>query len=216
MLVSPSLPGTPAAGPAPATVASASPGLPLAEMAQLVPGTVAGLQSGRAWQKALSAARRRSRPRYAGDYGGYGGSYDRYGQFRSSYSRRGGAEVGMGASSRVLGRLGNAIRSSALWGTGLSLGLNLWALAERRITGAQAGVNVVGDAMASVVGGTTGALASAAGTAMLGGLLGTGLPMVLAAAALGIGGYLLGDAWLRQTRFFQDVQLAVWRMLGGA
>jgi hypothetical protein len=180
---------------------------------RLVPGAVAGLNSARAWQKALGAARRRSRPRYVGDYGGYQGGYDRYGQYRRSYSRRSHAQVGVGASTRVVDRLAGAVKASVVWGAVVSTGMNLWAWSERRITGAQAGANVVGDVMSAAVGGAAGAVASAAGTALLGGMLGTGLLMWLTAAGLGIGGYMLADAWLRQTRLFQDVQAGVHRLL---
>ncbi|MEB3330307.1 MAG: hypothetical protein VKQ33_13860 [Candidatus Sericytochromatia bacterium] len=180
---------------------------------RLVPGAVAGLNSARAWQKALSAAKRRSRPRYVGDPGGYQGAYDRYGHYRRSYSSRSHAQVGVGAGTRVVERLAGAVKASVIWGAVISTGLNLWAWGERRITGAQAGANVVGDVMSAAVGGAAGAVASAAGTGMLGGMLGTGLLMWLTAAGLGIGGYVLADAWLRQTRIFQDVQAGVLRML---
>ncbi|MEB3223954.1 MAG: hypothetical protein VKS61_17910 [Candidatus Sericytochromatia bacterium] len=197
----------PLAGPSGPAVAPAAVG-----PTQLLAGAAAGLQSARAWQKSLSASRRSSRPRYQGDYGGSYGGYDRQGHYRQGYSRRSNAQVGVGAGTRVVDRLANAVRSSVVWGAVISTGLNLWALSERRITGAQASANVVGDVMGAAVGGAAGAVASAAGTALLGGMLGTGLMMWLTAAGLGIAGYVLADAWLRQTRFFNDVQAGVLRM----
>jgi hypothetical protein len=157
--------------------------------AQLAPGVVAGLKSKRAWQKALGSARRSSRPRYPGDYGGYDGYYGSGGRtYRSNYSQRGHAKVATGTGSRFLGHLGKAVKSAVLWGAGISVFLNVLAVSERRLSGAQASANVVGDVMSAAVGGAAGAAASALGTAVLGGALGTGMGLTVAAAACGIGG----------------------------
>jgi hypothetical protein len=73
----------------------------------------------------------------------------------------------------------------------------------------------VGDLASGVVGGAAGAAASAIGTSVLGGVLGTGAMLSVAGLGFGIAGYMIADHFLRQTATFQKLKDGAYKTFQG-
>jgi hypothetical protein len=117
--------------------------------------------------------------------------------------------------SALLGSVTGAIKSSMIFNGLLSLAINGWKLYNKQETTADAGANFAGDMTSAVVGGAAAGVASAAGTFILAGILGTGLPLTLAGIAIGAAAYFVADNVLRGTNFFNSIKSKVHSMIGG-
>lgn len=123
------------------------------------------------------------------------------------------ARAGEAGRSAMFGSIVSAVKTSVIFNGLFSLGINGWKVYSKEQTVAAAGGNVAGDLMSAVVGGAAGGAASAAGTFLLAGVLGTGLPLTLAGIALGIAGYMVADGVLKNTKIYNDVKAKVSAML---
>lgn len=111
--------------------------------------------------------------------------------------------------SAMLSTVTGAIKSSLIVNGLLSLAINGWKISQKQETMADGGANFAGDMTSAVVGGAAAGLLSGAGTFLLAGLLGTGLPLTLAGMALGCIGYFVADNALRGTQFYNQIKASV-------
>lgn len=123
------------------------------------------------------------------------------------------ANAGSAGRSAMFGSVLGAIKTSVIVNGLLSIGLNGWKVYNKEQSMATAGGNVAGDLTSAVVGGAAGGVASAAGTFVLAGILGTGLPLTLAGIGLGIAGYMVADGMLKKTAFYNNLKAKVSQML---
>lgn len=123
------------------------------------------------------------------------------------------ANAGSAGRGLAFGGIMSAVKSSVLFNGLISLGLNGYKVYKKEQGVADAGANVTGDIASAAVGGAAGAVASAAGTALLAGVIGTGFPLTLVGLGLGIGGYMLADTFFRKTALFQNIKTGVKNML---
>jgi hypothetical protein len=131
-----------------------------------------------------------------------------------SMGRNGGGRVGQSGFQPTFG-VWAAVKSSVIWGSVLSVGMNAYKVFNKTETGAQAGANVSGDVVSSAVGGAAGALVSYAGGGMLAAMGMSGLALSLSGIGLGIVGFFIADQLLRKTTMFQGFQSSVYKLFGG-
>lgn len=136
--------------------------------------------------------------------GGAGGMNVGYNSMRS-YSYR-------GASSFGDGTFAGAMKTSLIVGAAMSVGINLWRLANNQENFQMAATNVTGDLVATGVCGAVGAGATMLASAVLGGMLGGGLLLTLCTGAAGLAGMLLADNMLRQSQWFNRLEYNVFSM----
>lgn len=131
-----------------------------------------------------------------------------------SVRARSGSGVGQ-AGGGILGGIMGAIKTSVIVNGLFSLAVNGYQVYTKKQTMSQGGANFSGDLMSAVAGGAAGGVASAAGTAILCSAFGmtAGLPLTLIGIGLGIGGYILGDTLLKQTKIYNDVKTKVGQLL---
>jgi hypothetical protein len=153
---------------------------------------------------------------YGGGRGGYNSNSRGWGNNNSyrSMGGNGGPRVGQSGFTPAFG-VWAAVKSSVIWGTVLSAGINGYQYFNKQETGAQAGANVSGDVVSSVVGGAAGALVSYAGGGMLAAMGMSGIALSLTGIGLGIAGFFVADQLLRKTPMFQSFQSGVYKMFGG-
>lgn len=106
---------------------------------------------------------------------------------------------------QMLPGIGKAVQSSAIFSAVISLGENLYLMlkGERSIGRAIGGV--VGDTVAGMFGGVASALASGAAIAGLGALGVVGMPLTIAAAAIGILSFTVFDRFFRDTAIYDSL-----------
>lgn len=106
---------------------------------------------------------------------------------------------------QMLPGIGKAVQSSAIFSAVISLGENLYLMlkGERSIGRAIGGV--VGDTVAGMFGGVASALASGAAIAGLGALGVVGMPLTIAAAAIGILSFTAFDRFFRDTAIYDSL-----------
>lgn len=126
------------------------------------------------------------------------------------------AQAATNARSALFGSITGAIKSSLIFNGLFSLVTNGWKVYKHQETTADAGTNFAGDMTSAVVGGAAAGAATMAGTALLSGILGVGLPLTLAGMAIGAGAYFLADNLWKQTSIYNSIKAKVHRMLGGA
>lgn len=134
----------------------------------------------------------------------------------ASRSARTSANASAAGRSALFGSVLSAVKSSVLINGIISVAVNGYMVATNKRTVADASGEVAGDLTSAVVGGAAGGVASAAGTFLLAGILGTGLPLTLAGMALGVAGYMVADTMLRQTPIFNQIKSSVRKMFGAA
>ena len=105
----------------------------------------------------------------------------------------------------MLPGLGKAARSSAIFSAAFSAVENLVQVFRGERTTPRAIGGVIGDTASGVVGGVGSALASGAAIAGLGALGLAGLPLTLAAGAIGIGGFLLFDRFFKNSAIYDKL-----------
>lgn len=168
------------------------------QAAPYAPGAMAGYVAKQGMAKGMRIAKTARNARYRS--AAYGG---RYGTSKRAVSR---TTSTARSSGSMFSGVASAVKSSLLVGGLLSLFNTVPRLMRKEITVAQAGTLVAGDLTATAAGGAAGAVASAIGTPILAGMLGPGSIMVtLGAMALGVGGFVFADRWVRSTPFFQNV-----------
>jgi hypothetical protein len=176
----------------------------LGSAASWLGGAIAGLKAGGSWRRATTAVRRSRAASYSTRAPrGYG----------SRYTTRSTGRARVGMTGKVGGQFMSAVKTSVIWGSLISIGVNTWGVMKNQQTFAQAGSNITGDVMSSVVGGVGGAAASALGTAIFGGMLGSGLMLSVASIGFGIAGFMIADGIFRNTNFFKTVTGKVQAML---
>lgn len=144
---------------------------------------------------------------------GMGLAKESFAKAARSRSPRVKANAGSAGRGLAFGGIMSAVKSSVLFNGLISLGLNGYKVYKKEQGVADAGANVTGDIASAAVGGAAGAVASAAGTALLAGVIGTGFPLTLVGLGLGIGGYMLADTFFRKTALFQNIKTGVKNML---
>ena len=107
--------------------------------------------------------------------------------------------------AQMLPGLGKAARSSAIFSAAFSAVENLVQVFRGERTTPRAIGGVIGDTASGVVGGVGSALASGAAIAGLGALGLAGLPLTLAAGAIGIGGFLLFDRFFKNSAIYDKL-----------
>ena len=107
--------------------------------------------------------------------------------------------------SQMLPGLGKAARSSALFSAAFSTIENVVQVFRGERTTRRAMGGVLGDTASGVVGGVGSALASGAAIAGLGALGLAGLPLTLAAGAIGIGGFLIFDRFFKNSAIYDKL-----------
>jgi hypothetical protein len=107
--------------------------------------------------------------------------------------------------AQMLPGLGKAARSSAIFSAAFSAVENLVQVFRGERTPPRAIGGVIGDTASGVVGGVGSALASGAAIAGLGALGLAGLPLTLAAGAIGIGGFLLFDRFFKNSAIYDKL-----------
>jgi hypothetical protein len=130
---------------------------------------------------------------------------------RATTSRGMSAKAAAASSGRsaLLGTVTGAIKSSVIFNGLLSLAINGYKVYNKQETMADGGANFAGDMTSAVVGGAAGGLAAGAGTFLLAGILGTGLPLTLAGMALGCVGYFVADNLLKNTAIYNKIKTTV-------
>lgn len=140
---------------------------------------------------------------------------------------KGGAE-GLGSGQSLLtslkgfdlsGAFGAAksLSQTALsWGTksagiqgAMSLVVNGYRAATKKISVAEAGSRVVGDTASGFVGGVAGTAAAAIGTAALGMLGISGGLLTLGGAAVGMAGFFIGEKFFKETELYRNLKSKV-------
>jgi hypothetical protein len=135
----------------------------------------------------------------------------------ASRSMRTKANASANARGATFAGIKSAVKSSVLVGGLLSLATNGWQVYKKQEDVATAGANVSGDLVSSAVSGAAGAAVSSIGTMALTAVgLTAGLPLTLAGIALGIGGYMIADKFLRATPIFQKLTSGVHDLLAKA
>ena len=130
---------------------------------------------------------------------------------RAATSRGMSAKAAAASNGRgaLLGSITGAIKSSLIFNGLMSLAVNGYKVYKKQETMADGGANFAGDMTSALVGGAAGGLAAGAGTFLLAGILGTGLPLTLAGMALGCVGYFIADNLLKNTSFYNKIKTTV-------
>lgn len=134
---------------------------------------------------------------------------------RSARTPRAAANASSSARGAMMSSIKGAVMSSVLVNGIISAAINGYKVYNKQETTAEAGAYVAGDLASAVVGGAAGGAASAAGTFLLAGILGTGLPLTIVGMGLGVVGYIVADKMLRQTEIFRKLTTSVHSMLSG-
>lgn len=106
---------------------------------------------------------------------------------------------------QMLPGIGKAIQSSAIFSAVISLGENLFLMMKGERSVGRAIGGVVGDTVAGIFGGIGSALASGAAIAGLGALGVVGMPLTIAAAAIGILSFTVFDRFFRNTGLYDSL-----------
>lgn len=103
----------------------------------------------------------------------------------------------------------SAVKMSLLFKGVASIVTNGIKLYKHQETVADAGTNVVGDLMSSVVAGSAAGLAGGLGAMLLGGALGTGLMLTVVTSLIGAAAFFVADNLLRETSFYNNIKASV-------
>jgi len=127
-----------------------------------------------------------------------------FGNFGKGGSSGGWATIKEGFGKMLPG-LGKALKSSAIFSAVFAVAENTFKVFKGEITWQHALGCVLGDTLGGAIGGVFSAIASGGAIAALGALGLAGLPLTLAAGAIGIGAFMLFDHGFRNSSIYDTI-----------